>query len=101
MAVASRVRLKHHSVYVVLLRNVRGDGRDSYYVGMTGLPVDQRFDNHKKGIKASSYVRRFGVTLVPELFEHLNPMRYEEAVERERELAEKLRRQGHEVYGGH
>lgn len=91
----------HHSIYVVLLRNVRGDGCDSYYVGMTGLPVEQRFENHKKGLGASRYVRKFWVKLVPELYEHLNPMRYEEALERERELAEKLRKDGYTVYGGH
>jgi hypothetical protein len=27
----------HHSVYVVYLRNPKGDGKAGYYVGMTGL----------------------------------------------------------------
>jgi len=30
----------HHSVYVVYLRNPKGDGKPGYYVGMTGLSPD-------------------------------------------------------------
>ena len=32
----------HHSVYVVYLRNPKGDGKAGYYVGMTGLTPEQR-----------------------------------------------------------
>src|SRR5262249_56085431 len=71
----------HHSVYVVYLRNPKGDGKAGYYVGMTGLSPEQRFDNHKKGIKAASVVRRFGERLVPKLYAHLNPMPYARPVE--------------------
>ncbi len=91
----------HHSVYVVLLHNVRGDGRDSYYVGATGLSPEKRFENHKNGIRASRYVRKFGVKLVPQLYEHLNPMTYKQALAKERELTDELRARGYEVYGGH
>src|SRR3989442_1083596 len=44
-------RRAHHSVYVVYLRNPKGDGKAGYYVGMTGLTPAQRFQNHKAGIK--------------------------------------------------
>src|SRR5204863_10103739 len=81
----------HHCVYVVYLRNPRGDGRAGYYVGMTGLTPEARFENHKQGIKAASVVRRCGERLVPKLYEHLNPMPYPEAVRMERELADQLR----------
>ena len=92
---------KHHSVYVVYLRNPKGDGKAGYYVGMTGLSPEQRLANHKNGIKAASVVRRFGVRLVPTLYEHLNPMPYKKAVLMEVELADSLRKRGFQVFGGH
>jgi predicted GIY-YIG superfamily endonuclease len=88
-------------VYVVYLRNPRGDGKAGYYVGMTGLTPEERFDNHKKGIKAASIVKRCGERLVPKLYAHLNPMTFEDAVKMEAQLAEDLRAQGYVVYGGH
>jgi hypothetical protein len=75
----------HHNVYVVLLskaalkdlsilrRNPQRDpSKPAVYVGMTGLPVDHRFENHKNGYKSACLVRKYGVRLLPELFEHLN-----------------------------
>jgi len=91
----------HHSVYVVFLRNPKGDGKAGYYVGMTGLTPDKRFANHKSGVKAARIVRRCGERLVPVLYEHLNPMRYADAVRMEVELAESLRKRGFVVFGGH
>lgn len=91
----------HHSVYVVYLRNPRGDGKAGFYVGMTGLAPEQRFANHKAGIKAAGVVRRFGERLVPKLYAHLNPMPYAKAVLMEAELAESLRKRGYQVFGGH
>lgn len=91
----------HHSVYVVYLRNPKGDGRAGYYVGMTGLTPEQRFENHKAGIKAAGVVRRFGERLVPRLYAHLNPMTYGEAVEMEVRLAQRLGARGYQVFGGH
>ena len=91
---------RHHSVYVVYLRNPRGDGKAGYYVGMTGLTPAQRFANHKAGIKAASVVRKHGVRLVPVLYEHLNPMTYADALWMEGELAESLRKRGFQVFGG-
>lgn len=93
--------VNHHSVYVVYLRNPKSDGRAGYYVGMTGLTPEQRFENHKKGIKAARVVRKFGVRLVPKLYAHLNPMSYMKAIAMEGVLAESLRRRGYVVYGGH
>ncbi len=90
----------HHSVYVVFLRNPRGDGRAAYYVGMTGLSPEQRFQNHKQGIKAARIVRRCGERLVPRLYAHLNPMSYAKAKQMEVFLADSLRKRGYVVYGG-
>ena len=105
---------EHHNVYVVLLdpsvgkiRMVRAANPDRdrkkpcVYVGMTGLTPEERFANHKAGTKAASVVKRFGLRLLPELYEHLNPMPYEAAAKMEVDLAEDLRRAGYTVTGGH
>lgn len=92
---------KHHHVYVVYLRNPRGDGKAGYYVGMTGLTPEERFANHKAGRKAAGVVTRCGERLVPKLYAHLNPMTYREAVAMEVQLAEELRERGFQVFGGH
>jgi len=91
----------HHSVYVVFLRNPKGDGQAGYYVGMTGLDPARRFENHKAGVKAARVVRKFGERLVPRLYQHLNPMTYAKAKAMEVMLAESLRKRGFVVYGGH
>jgi hypothetical protein len=105
---------QHHNVYVVLLdpavgrmRKVRAENpkrdpkKPCVYVGMTGLTPEDRFANHKAGIKAASLVKRYGIRLMPELYQHLNPMPYEAAAQMETDLAEDLRRAGHTVTGGH
>ena len=46
-------------------------------------------------------VKRYGIRLLPELYEHLNPMPYEAAAEMEKDSAEDLRRAGYTVTGGH
>ena len=91
----------HHCVYVVFLRNPKGDGKAGYYVGMTGLSPEQRFQNHKSGHKAARIVKRCGERLVPRLYQHLNPMPYAKAKEMEVFLADSLRKRGFVVYGGH
>ena len=104
----------HHSVYVVLLdpaagrlRKVRavnlagGPNKPCVYLGMTGLTPDERFANHKQGIKDAWVVKRFGVRLLPELYRHLNPMPFEAATQMEKDLAEDLRSAGYTVTGGH
>ncbi len=103
----------HHSVYVILLddavlqhRSVlrmnpkRDAAKPSVYVGMTGLPVEHRFENHKHGYKSSWVVEKYGVQLLPELYAHLNPMPFEAAVQMEMDLAEDLRAEGYTVAGG-
>ena len=70
-------------------------------VGMTGLTPEERFANHKAGIKDASVVKRYGVRLLPEAYAHLNPMPYEPAAQMEIDLAEDLRRAGYTVTGGH
>ena len=103
----------HHNVYVVLLsdrvlENIsvlrlnpnRQCSKPCVYVGMTGLPVDHRFENHKNGYKAARFVQNYGLRLMPELFAHLNPMPFEAAAQMEKDLAEDLRAEGYTVAGG-
>ncbi len=89
----------HHRVYVVQLKNPRGDGRDGYYVGMTGLPLEERFANHKRGYKSATIVRKHGVKLAWDLFDGIPAMSYKEAALAEPTLADDLRDLGYVVYG--
>jgi hypothetical protein len=103
----------HHNVYVVLLSRRalkeqsilrlnpnRDPKKPVVYVGMTGLPVDHRFENHKNGYKSARLVRKYGLRLVPKLYEYLNPMPFAGAVQMEKDLAEDLRNEGYTVTGG-
>jgi hypothetical protein len=89
----------HHRVYVVLLENPRGDGRNGHYVGMTGLTLEERFANHKRGHKSASIVRKYGVGLAWDLFDGIPAMSYQEAALAEPTLADDLRDLGYLVYG--
>jgi len=104
----------HHNVYVVLLKPdvarlrkvqrenpLRREEKPCVYVGMTGLTPEERFANHKAGIKGAYVVKRYGIRLMPDLFEHLNPMPFDAGVIMERDLAADLRLQGYTVTGGH
>lgn len=76
----------HHNVYVILLdpkaarhpsilrvNPKRDRAKPCVYVGMSGLPPEHRFENHKHGYKAAWVVEKYGVRLLPELYAHLNP----------------------------
>jgi predicted GIY-YIG superfamily endonuclease len=108
-----RPRRHHHSVYVVLLsRDVLYErkfvkcnpdydpDKPCVYVGMTGQSPDVRFDKHKAGLKANRYVRKYGLRLMPELYEVYNPMPYGAALDMEIELAIYLRERGYGVWQG-
>ena len=88
-------------------RKVRADNpkrdpkKPCLYVGMTGLTPEERFANHKAGTKDAPLVKRFGIRLLPELYDHLNPMPFKAAAQMEQDLAEDLRRAGYTVTGGH
>ena len=90
----------HHRVYVVRLEHPRHPGlRDCYYVGMTGLLPQERFENHKAGIQAARVVRAYGIELALEWFDDIPPMTFAEAALCEPTLADELRDRGFVVYG--
>ena len=101
----------HHSVYVIELspevlqearfRRANPDydaTKPCVYVGMTGLTPEQRFENHRKGIKSNRYAHQYGVRLLPRLYAVYNPMPYRAAQEMEVELAIGLREEGYGVW---
>ena len=104
------MRAKHHVYVVELSKDVLFEakfiksnpdyvtGMPCVYVGMTGLDPDLRFDNHMAGIRANKFVTRYGLRLMTELFEHLNPMPYGDAQYMEVDLGIQLRLQGYGVW---
>src|SRR6185369_13550815 len=89
---AASAAAHHHNVYVILLapkaaklREVRAENPNAdptkpcVYVGMTGLSPEERFQNHKKGLKAARVVQLYGLRLMPDLYEVFNPMPFEAA----------------------
>jgi hypothetical protein len=90
--------LRHPSI--LRLNPNRKPKKPCVYVGMTGLPVEHRFENHKNGQKSALVVRKYGFRLMSELFGFLNPMPFEAAAQMERGLPEDLRADGYTVTGG-
>jgi hypothetical protein len=104
-------RKHHHHVYVIELHKdvlleskfrknnpAYIEGKPCVYVGMTGLDPDLRFDKHKAGIQANSYAMKFGLRLLPDLYEGFNPMPYKDAVDKEIEVGIDLRSAGFGVW---
>jgi hypothetical protein len=101
-----------HNVYVVELRSVVFNDqrflaknlhyvpgtKPCVYVGMTGRSPEERLHHHWQGDKSAFYVRAHGLRLLPDLYEHYNPMPWELAGEVESLLAEHLREQGYGVW---
>ncbi len=73
-------------------------GKPCVYVGRTGLSPESRFEKHKQGIKANSYVRRYGIRLLPAIYRRFRNMPRAEADRMEIRLAETLRRHGYAVW---
>ncbi|MFO1412440.1 MAG: hypothetical protein U1F10_00695 [Burkholderiales bacterium] len=100
-------RRKHYRVYVVELapdvlaeprfrRANPGyvEGMPCYYVGMTGLDPDVRFDKHKAGLQANRFVQRYGLRLRPDLYDLYGVLGYDEARDLEVELGIDFRESG-------
>lgn len=102
-----------YSIYVVLLddyvgrlpqmrrRNPRRNPlKPCVYVGLTALRVDRRFDFRRATSEYEWRVRKFGVRLMPELYDSLHPMPCNQALLKAKELADDLRAKGFGVANG-
>ncbi|MFN3725259.1 MAG: hypothetical protein ACK4SZ_03025 [Allosphingosinicella sp.] len=94
---------RDNHVYVVLLRGFGRDGTEiGFYIGQSAYPPEERFAQHKAGIRSSGVVRRMGERLLPKVYKHLNPLSEVEAKQIEAGLAEAFRAAGlPNVRGGH
>lgn len=106
-----RKKADRHNVYVIeldgaVLNHARfrdaNPNRDilkpCVYVGCTGLSPEKRFAKHKAGIRANTYVQRYGLRLLPKLYAYANPMPYDAARDMEVELAIALQEEGYAVW---
>ena len=104
--------MSEYNVYVIELdREVLGkwkfkevnpdydETRPCVYVGQTSKNPEDRFSQHKAGIKSAPLVRQHGVRLKPRLYEKYNPLPSRiKAESKEKWLAEKLRKRGYGVW---
>ena len=103
-----------YSVYVLLLdeyvgtlpqmrrRNPKRDPSKPFvYVGLAPLRVDRRLDYLTATPKTEWRVQKYGVRLMPEFCEGLNPITPERTLQTARELAEDLRAKGFGVANGY
>ena len=66
-------------------------GQPCYFVDVTDVPVDLRFDQHMHGIKDNAFVRIYGSALRPDFTVDFPVSPFGAAVEQEAELARSLR----------
>jgi predicted GIY-YIG superfamily endonuclease len=69
-------------------------GQPCYFVDVTDLPVDLRFDQHMHGIKDNAFVRMYGAALRPDFTVDFPLSPFGVAVEKEAEFARSLRGEG-------
>lgn len=109
LALAYEVSAKFHAakrgrrnIYLVRLDySDRGAGLQGVYVGMTAYAPEQRFDQHRAGIRAAGSVLKRGQELLLGPVLHLQRIAQADAVRIERELAIALADAGLLVEGGH
>jgi hypothetical protein len=102
-----------YSVYVVLLdgyvgtlpqmrrRNPKRDPSKPFvYVGLTSLTVDRRFDFRIATSEAEWRLHKFGLRLMPELYDSFHPMTCNRALQTAKKLADDLRAKGFGVANG-
>jgi hypothetical protein len=93
-------------VYVIELddgvgKRVRAD-KPAVYVGQSAVVPEERFAQHRRGYRASRPVRNHGVRLRPRLYRNYNPLPDRDtALATEAHLADRLRKRGFTVFGGH
>jgi hypothetical protein len=104
-AVAGRFRARRRgrqNIYLVRLDYTdRGVDTHGVYVGMTGYPPHQRFDQHRAGIRAAGSVLKRGQELLIGPVLHLQRIAHADAERIERDMASALAHAGIIVEGGH
>lgn len=91
-------------VYVIELDDSRRKGtqKPAVYVGQSAKSPEERFAQHLRGEKASRVVQDHGVRLRPRLYQSYAPVASRaEAEALEVRAADRLRKRGYTVYGGH
>lgn len=74
-------------------------GMPCLYVGMTSLPIEERYRQHLSGSKNSSrMVRRYGIGLRPDLTPVMKPVRKTLALQKEKRIARRWRLSGFAVW---
>jgi hypothetical protein len=83
------------------LRNPkRHPSKPCVYLGLTPLPVGRRFDFRRATPEHEWRLHKFGVRLMPELYDSLRPMTCKRALQMARKLADDLRAKGFGVANG-
>lgn len=93
-----------YRVYVIELDESlrQGTGKPAVYVGQSAKTPEERFEQHLRGERASRYVRDHGVRLRPRLYNSYPSVTTRADAEAlEKHVADRLRRRGFTVYGGH
>lgn len=100
----------HHNLYAVELddavlerrdfleRNPGGAAAGCLYIGVTGLPPEERFERHLEGTQSARLVRRHGLRLRLDLVEGFSRLPYRIAACMEPKIAAWLRAQGFGVW---
>ena len=102
-----------YSVYVVRLddyvgtlpqmrrRNPKCDPSKPFvHIGLTPLPVNRRFDFRRATPEHEWRLHKFGIRLMPELYDSLRPMTCKRALQTAKKLADDLRAKGFGVANG-
>jgi hypothetical protein len=69
-------------------------GLPCYFVDVTDLAPDLRFDQHMHGIRDNAFVRMYGTALRPDFTTELSALPFGVAVEHEAQIARSLRTEG-------
>ena len=77
--------------------NYRAD-QHCLYVGSSAHTPKKRFAQHKAGEGANRYAKKYGLRLLPELYQNQPVLTANNYVEKEKAYAEALRIQGHAVW---
>ena len=89
------------NVYAVLLFKPGRQPSFGVYIGQSANPPATRLNRHLRGPGPSSDVRKWGLHLLPKLYEHFNPVSKAESLRLEAILAQEMRDIGLWVEGGH